>query len=259
MDTAHNPGFITRKQASERCERAERTLQRYWSRAIESQDDTVLKSLKLRTEDGEVIEGKNVTKEKIDDLKKQGRNPTWYVHATWVERKYGPRLEEKPKPPPASQKEAGEGESHSQTPPASSDSITPILREQIQKLEQDKQDLRDEMRIKNKQIEQANERDKETHILMRDLHELLRDMQQRLPAPSVPALADAPSNIIVPEDAHIVATDARPGKTSTVTRPTTKKNKRSNGKKKSRSQESKKVPVGILHRDVMDLFSFRKK
>ena len=209
MDTAPIPGFITRKQASERCKRAERTLQRYWSRAIESHDDSVLKSLKLRTEDGEVIEGKNVTKEKIDDLKKQGRNPTWYVHATWVERKYGPRLEEKPKPVPTSRNESGEGESDSPTPPHSSDSIMPMLREQVQKLEQDKQDLRDEMKIKNKQIEQANERDKETHVLMRDLHELLRDMQQRLPTPDVPVLTDAPSNMIVPDNASLVGTDAR--------------------------------------------------
>ena len=213
MDTALIPGFITRKQASERCKRAERTLQRYWSRAIELKDDTVLKSLKLRTEDGEVIEGKNVTKDIIDDLKKQGRNPTWYVHATWVERKYGPRLEEKPKPTPTSQKEAGGGENDSPTPPDASDSIMPMLREQIQKLEQDKQDLRDEMKIKNKQIEQANERDKETHILMRDLHELLRDMQQRLPAPSVPVLADAPSNIIVSDNAHVVGADTSSVKT----------------------------------------------
>jgi hypothetical protein len=95
MDTSPITGFITRKQASDRCKRSERTLQRYWSRAIERKDDGVLKNLKLRTEAGVVIDGGDVTKEKIDELKKQGQNPTWYVHATWVERTYGPRLEEK--------------------------------------------------------------------------------------------------------------------------------------------------------------------
>lgn len=35
MDNSSIPGFITRKQAAEICGRAERTLQRYWSRAIE--------------------------------------------------------------------------------------------------------------------------------------------------------------------------------------------------------------------------------
>ncbi len=60
MDTSPIPNFITRKQASERCKRAERTLQRYWSRAIEQSDGKVLQHLKLRTEDGDITEGPDV-------------------------------------------------------------------------------------------------------------------------------------------------------------------------------------------------------
>ena len=95
MDKSPINGFITRKHASERCKRAERTLQRYWSRAIEQADKSLLRNLKLRTEDGEIIDGPDVTKDLIESLKKSGRNPTWFVHATWVERTYGPRSEDK--------------------------------------------------------------------------------------------------------------------------------------------------------------------
>jgi hypothetical protein len=93
MDSSPIPGFITRKQASERYKRAERTLQRYWSRAVEHKDEKVLGNLKLRTEDCEIIDGTEVTKSIIDKLKKQGKNPTWYVHANWVEKTYGPRID----------------------------------------------------------------------------------------------------------------------------------------------------------------------
>jgi len=181
MDTSPIPGFITRKQASERCKRAERTLQRYWSRAIELADAEVLGRLKLRTEDGEVIEGPDVTKELIDQLKKRRKNPTWYVHAGWVAKAYGPRLDDDTTDK-RRQADGGVGDSHPQTPPVYDSQVISLRDERIRQLEQDKQDLREELKIKNEQIKEANERDRETHVLMRDLHELLRDMQQRLPA-----------------------------------------------------------------------------
>ena len=91
MDTPSPiPGFITRKESSDTCKRAERTLQRYWSRAIEQRDDKILDHLKLRTEDGALIAGTDVTKELIDKLKKERRNPTWYAERAWIEKTYGP-------------------------------------------------------------------------------------------------------------------------------------------------------------------------
>ena len=192
MDTSPIPGFITRRQASERCKRAERTLQRYWSRAIELADAEVLGRLKLRTEDGEIIEGPDVTKELIDQLKKGRKNPTWYVHADWVEKAYGPRLDADAADK-RRQADGAVGDSNPQTPPVYDSQVISLRDERIRQLEQDKQDLREELKIKNEQIKEANERDRETHLLMRDLHELLRDMQQRLPAitPSYPPLPAA--------------------------------------------------------------------
>lgn len=254
MDNAPIPGFITRKQASEHCKRAERTLQRYWSRAIEHSDESVLKNLKLRTEDGEVVEGKDVTKEKIDDLKKQGKNPTWFVHATWVERKYGPRLEQRSTEQVVEPSKSPEGES---SPP--SGDVVSLLKVQIQMLEQDKKDLRDELKIKNDQIKDANERGKETHVLMRDLHKLLHDMQQRLPAPSIKEQFD-----LEPDDVSDRQTqDAVVVSTSDATTPTrvTKRNKpvRSKAGAKKEHVSPKKSRDSFWHRDVRELLSFRRK
>ncbi len=184
MDTSPIDGFITRKHASERCKRSERTLQRYWSRAIEHQDETVLTHLKLDTEDGEIIQGPKVTKELIDRLKKDRRNPTWYVHAQWVDATYAPRLEEGSDTGEKQPAESPAADAASQPTTTPDVHVLSLLQERITQLEQDKHDLKDELKIKNDQINQANERDRETHVLMRDLHELLRDMQQRLPAPA---------------------------------------------------------------------------
>ncbi len=143
MDNTPVSGFITRKQASERCKRAERTLQRYWSRAIEQKDKLVLKNLKLRSEDGEIIEGIDVTKAIIDKLKKQGKNPTWYVHATWVERRYGPRLEDKTESnPERNEQPTLTTPSRGELPQPQPDSdYVAVLKQQITDLKSDKEKL----------------------------------------------------------------------------------------------------------------------
>ncbi|MDA1049738.1 MAG: hypothetical protein O3C40_04565, partial [Planctomycetota bacterium] len=254
MDNTLIPGFITRKQASERCKRAERTLQRYWSRAIEHSDDTVLNNLKLRTEDGEVIEGQDVTKEKIDDLKKQGKNPTWFVHATWVERKYGPRLDHKSTEQVVESSKPQEGDSATQN-----GDVVSLLKVQIQMLEQDKKDLRDELKIKNDQIKDANERGKETHVLMRDLHGLLHDMQQRLPAPQASSL----SSPIEKSDARdaVVVTDPPEPQMQSRSSPTVGKRRSAKGKAKrlTSRQQSKHKWYETPTLNGCDLASPKKK
>ena len=55
---------------------------------MELQDTKVLQHLRLSTEDGVKHEGVNVTKQFIDELKKQRQNPTWYVEAAWAEKTY---------------------------------------------------------------------------------------------------------------------------------------------------------------------------
>lgn len=252
MDTPPISGFITRKQAAERCQRNERTLQRDWSRAMEHRDMKVLEKLKLHNESGEVIEGPEVSKELIDRLKKERKVPTWYVDANWVEKRYGPRLTEKmtsqdstDQPPESERKSAADGSQ-----------VVAMLREQVGQLQQDKQELREELKIKNEQINQASERDRETHVLMRDLHELLRDMQKRLPAAS----GDTPSHGVRDDstvnDAEIVTTKPEKG----AARPAKKPRKKSKPRKARKRRSSRvKQPASFWHRDVSELLSFRKR
>lgn len=276
MDTSTPiPGFITRKQASDQCRRSERTLQRHWSTAIEARDASILERLKLRTEDGEVFEGGDVTKELIEQLKKQRRNPTWFVHATWVATTYGPRLDgdddkrEKDTSPAPSQPAIAM--------PVALGAHVNLLEQRIRDLERDKEQLANELKIKNDQISQANERSKETHVLMRDLHELLGDLQRRLPSPATlqaPVVESAPlsgppasapkaqpASIVTPER-HPAEKGSHPGTKNRV-QSTTKQTNRSraardtprpktNGPTPSRSVFEKHTPT--LHRAWSRLF-----
>lgn len=236
MDTSPIPGFITRKQAAVRCKRVERTLQRYWSRAIEHRNDDVLKHLQLRTEDGDIIEGTDVTKELIERLKKERKNPTWYVHATWVEKTYGPRMEKKATVKKVAPEEEGTP-SDGDSPPALQTRAA-LLTERIAHLEEDKKELRDELNIKNEQIKEANERNRETHVLMRDLHELIRDLQKRLPAPATSTLP-SPQSSSSPHDV-VVVTETEPsekGSRATPAKKTARKRKPANRRSTNRKRE----------------------
>ena len=142
MDTSPIPNFITRKTASERCKRAERSLQRYWSRAIEVRDLAVLENLKLRTEDGEVTKGPEVTKKLIEKFKTQGRNPTWFAEAAWVEKTYGPRLipESEPSHPRDETDVAPKPTPANESPSAPNSEILTILKEQFRQSQESHQE-----------------------------------------------------------------------------------------------------------------------
>ena len=180
MDTSPLPGFITRKEASKRCRRSERTLQRYWSRAMELQDTKVLQHLRLSTEDGVKHEGVKVTKELIDDLKKQRQNPTWYVEAAWAEKTYQPKVHhaasdeqdtkevEKVKSAPQSSEEGSERT-------YGADYVA-LLERQIEDLKSDKAAMRE-------QIAQSTDTLRQNNKLQQELHVLLKQMQDRLLLP----------------------------------------------------------------------------
>ena len=91
--------------------------------------------------------------------------------------------------------------------------------------------------------------------MMRDLHELLRDMQNRLPAP-VAALPTGTevhpaSNVEKSQDA-VVVSDIRP-------RQTKKKSGKSKTRAKRQPSKSKKGSTTFLHRDVREFFPFLRR
>jgi hypothetical protein len=72
------------------------------------------------------------------------------------------------------------------------DASEELLRLRIRDLEHDKQLLKEELAIKNLQIEHAHEHAKESQELMKQLHVLLKNMQDRaLPQPAVAPLMEA--------------------------------------------------------------------
>lgn len=202
MDSSPIPGFITRKQAAEQCKRAERTLQRYWSRAMEQEDREVLEHLKLRTEDGDVIDGIDVTKDRIEELKRKGQNPTWFAQESWVGEKYGPRPED-------SKKKASSPDVTDPAKPkvegghVSENGMVELLKEQLAKRDEDIAHLRTELKTKNEQIDAANARTRESNVLMQELQRLLGNWQEQAfrtlpvgggenPNPPPQKVADAP-------------------------------------------------------------------
>ncbi len=174
-------GFITKKETAEFFQRSHRQLTRDLADAMKVQNPKVLDNCRLHTEDGETREGMGVTPELLDELRIKGKNPVWYLRVTWLEKIYGRRgrpQRREQTPADAFTAAAEEGSDVSSRP-----DLVHVLRERIKGLEQDKQDLRDDMKIKNQQIADRVEREKETNALIRDLHTLMADLQRRLLPP----------------------------------------------------------------------------
>ena len=259
MPSSAIPGFITKTDAVETYQRSHRQLSRDLADAMKVQNELVLENCQLRTENGNVLDGMGVTLELIDQLRKDGQNPVWYLRTSWLEKTYGRRgnvrrgQRRKPDVTMPSREKGSDSSSHPD--------VGRLLRERIEGLERDKQDLRDELRIKNQQIADRVEREKETNALIRDLHTLMADLQHRLlPSPtrgSVPQITEGhvesgPSksrqrNDAPAADVH-VAPSTKPEKGSrhgsksarTTRKPSKRKTtRRSTSKKKSSSRQSK--------------------
>jgi len=175
-------GFITKSDAAEQYQRSHRQLSRDLSDAMKVQVPRVLENCRLHTEDGKDIEGMGVTPEIIDQLCVEGKNPTWYLRTSWLEKTYGRRGGPRRRSQKRSDVFTGDAGEGSDT--ASRPELVHVLRERIQGLERDKEDLRDEMKIKNQQIADRVDREKETNALIRDLHTLMADLQRRLLLPT---------------------------------------------------------------------------
>lgn len=208
MPTTPVPGFITKKEASDKYERSHRQLTRDIADAMKLQNHKVLEHCRLRTEDGEVLEGIGMMPERIDQLCLDGKNPVWYFRTAWLEKQYGKRGHPRR---PGTRHVPRDTDSRVQqgSEPASRPEVVDLLRERIEELERDKQDLREEMKIKNQQIDNRVEREKETNALIRDLHTLMADLQQRaLPPPVSRTSPPSASPYIVADTPPSPARDA---------------------------------------------------
>lgn len=187
MTPAPIPGYLTKKEVEERYGRSHRSLTRDFSAAVRTKDVKVLPHLKLQTEDGTVRQGSEVTLEQIQKLSNQGQSPTWFVEGEWAAERYGSR--------PAAAAESAVKKSQelpdqgrSTGDRAESGELVHRLEERIKELQKDKEKLYNELSIKNEQIQQANDRTRESNVLMKELQTLLGNVQARalLPLPAQP-------------------------------------------------------------------------
>lgn len=256
MDSSPIPGFITRTAAGEKYQCTGRTLQRKWSAALEVRDEAVLLNLKLVTEDGQICDGTDVTKERIEQFKLAGLNPTWYVSESWMEQEF-PRKSDRIVPETSEQ---GSAAPKTDTPntvtpnnePSSVSAPEPerrysaeyvaLLREQIEEQRRDKAALRE-------QIAQYDETLNANTQLQQQLHVLLKDMQDRLlPAPSrsqpaASAFVDAETGSSASKTEDVSVSDSAAGVRRRPSSP----------KKSAPTKRKKQSPPGFFSLDVPTL------
>ena len=204
MTTSAIRGFLTKKEVTELYGRSHRSLTRDFSSAVRVGDREVLAHLKILTDDETVREGTDVTLDQIQDLSNRGLSPTWYVERAWAAKRYGVQSEPQVAASPP----------RSKSPPRSNVDPTVLLsdesvlvrrlEEQIKDLQGVREKLYSELSIKNEQIKQANDRTRESNVLMKELQTLLGDVQQRalLPLPiqpGQPTPSRSPSSDVVVE------------------------------------------------------------
>jgi hypothetical protein len=206
-------GFITKSEAAEQYQRSHRQLSRDLSDAMKLQDSKVLEHCRLHTEDGRVIEGMGVTPEIIDQLCVDGKNPTWYLRTTFLEKQYGRRGGTRRQV--SASPDTTDAEKGSATAPRAG--LEQILRDRIHDLERDKKDLKEELKIKNNQIAERVQLEKQTNELVRNLHTLMADLQRRLLPPPSQGSQQAPTHFI--DDAPTTANPAPSDESATAAAP----------------------------------------
>jgi hypothetical protein len=225
-------GFLTRPEAAKVYNRSQRALERDLDQALLAGDSDVLDHYKLVTKDGQIRDAHEVTVEAVKKLVYEGMTPVWYVEESWLEERYGkkgsPRARQSPEPsplpviPPRTEAPTVAGDVEA----ARHIDIDPVamLREQLHKHDQEIQYLRQELNIKNEQIAAANERTRESNILMRELQRLLGDWQEQafrsLPA-ATPSLHPMVGDTIAADMENRPVTPATPIASSGQQRATT--------------------------------------
>ena len=69
--------------------------------AMQAKDTKILGHFKLVLEDGERIDGIDVTTDRIAELRDKGRNPMWFVEEQWMATNYGVKSDQPLTPAPA--------------------------------------------------------------------------------------------------------------------------------------------------------------
>ncbi|MCA9076883.1 MAG: hypothetical protein KDA93_17790 [Planctomycetaceae bacterium] len=236
-------GFITKKQASDLYRRSHRQLTRDISKAITAADEKVLAHVALHTDDGTVREGSDVTLELIEELRVGGHSPMWLIQEEWLRETFGLKSE----PPPVHEPEPAAPPPPPPTPQSdqSTTEATPSSAAEpkyVATLEQQVADLKTDKTALLKLVEELTENQKQSNVLMRNLHELLADRQgillpkgeQSSAAVNLPTTASSDAKTV---NAEVVTSSSKPQPTKK--RQPSAKSKQGT-KPRSRSPKSKK-------------------
>jgi hypothetical protein len=181
-------GYLSKKEIEASYGRSFRSLTRDITRAVKMADAKTLRHLKIVTEDIKVREGTEVTLEMIQDLSNRGLRPMWLAEKSWVAEwciqrsKRRRNYNQPPDHPPEPSHLSPSAASNFPPPPPSPLQLPAIesLQHRIDDQKQQIEMLRGQLQIKDEQIRTANQLAQESQQLMRDLHVLLKNVQDGL-------------------------------------------------------------------------------
>ena len=250
-----NNNYIGRKAAAEKYRRGERTLERDISQALKVRNEKFLQHLRLRTKDGDLLPGTDVTFEKIDELKNSGQVPTWEIAEAYLMDRYGARSEEPPKNDRVQQSEEGSETSASQTDASSNSNPTyassetdlpPLPRDPVEQaalLRALYQNLQRSFQVERQRndkifalIETIPKQQEQTNILLREFQELMKSGNASVALPKkVEAKASAPVQVV-----EVLPAESVPVVEKEIKEPVKSLPKKSSPKKKRSGKPSKK-------------------
>ena len=250
-----NDSYIGRKAAAGKYRRGERTLERDISQALKVRNEKFLKHLRLRTKEGDILLGTDVTFEKIDELKNTGQVPTWEISEAYLAERYGLRSEDPPNNDRSEQSEKGSETSVSQTDASSSSNQTytssetdlpPLPRDPVEQaallrvLYQNLHRSYQEERQRNDKIfaliETFPKQQEQTNVLLREFQELIKSGNAAVALPNkVETKSPTPVQVL-----EVLPTESIPVVEEVIKEPSKSPPKKSSAKKKRSAKPAKK-------------------
>lgn len=243
------PDTISKPDALEKYAKPECTFQRRLSKALRTRNEAFLSHFYLATSDGVVRPGMEVAEGEVERLKGKGLYPVWHVEEEWFKNEYDQKSQRKAKDKREGDSPASEPAPMERSLGDRSALVTEVesLRWELNSEQSHTELLRNQLEIKDNQIKAANEREQQTNVLMKDLHALMGDLQQRLPLPAEKSLPPPQprSNTNVEEAEFSVEGESKKGNGQKRTSATGTKRKRANKTKPSKKDPQKALSTAF--------------
>lgn len=260
MTVASPRGYLNKKQIEATYGRSYRSLTRDITNAVKVGDTKILQYLKLVTEDGKLREGSDVTLDMIQELSNSGLRPMWLAEETWVADWVA-----KPKDRRGSVDANSQSPSEVQRPNAGPSSTTSpsqsitedALQQRIEDLKQQNEMLRGQLQIKDDQIRSTTQLAEQSQQLMRDLHVLLKNVQDGLLGEgSRPLLAPRPA---APKSIETKPQQIKTAAPRTASRKSKSKISKPNTKTANAAKDAANETPGRLQRWLPTIFGQKRR